>query len=159
MGSTHGQICQSVWPDVEIKIGPEFSKRCQKSRHRWFYLKRDVFKEPKRSPYIWAIVKRNFGHKEFLKIAQSGHTAANPLWKSWRRQFKLESSEVGLCNSRGCHSPEPDTVKKIPNAKLCNASTGWLLKKFQPIKMLKTSVVQIYMEKFSLKDWALWPIL
>ena len=55
----------SVWPDVEIKSSPKFSKSCQKSNHNSFYMKSDVFKTPK--PHIWATFKRKFDTKILQK--------------------------------------------------------------------------------------------
>ena len=70
-------LLQSVWPDVEIKSSPNFTKRCPKISHSNFYLKFDAFqKRAKSRPYIWVNSERNFVTKYHCKIAQSGHTAA-----------------------------------------------------------------------------------
>ena len=42
---------------LKLKVAHSYPKVGPKSSHSSFYLKTDVFKEPKKSPYIWANFK------------------------------------------------------------------------------------------------------
>ena len=48
---------------LKLKVAQSCHKRSRIS----FYSKSNVFKDPKKSPYIWAYFKRNLGTKNFKK--------------------------------------------------------------------------------------------
>ena len=64
----------AVWPYVEIKSIPIFSKVAQKTESTIFYFKSDAFKRAKKVTMCWSTFVRKFVAKIFWNIAQSGHT-------------------------------------------------------------------------------------
>ena len=79
-----------MWPNVEINKAQLFPKVAQK-----VFLKSGVFKNPKKSPYIWANFKRKFD-TWILKNVQSGHTG-------------LTNTTMG-----NCCNPKEEPNEKLP---------------------------------------------
>ena len=75
-------VTRPVWPNVDIKGSPKFSKSCPKCRHSSLYLRTYDFKKPKKSPYIWASFKVGFHEQQF----HVGKSQMLILWaKVWQK--------------------------------------------------------------------------
>ena len=61
----------SVWPNVQIKSSPKFSKSCLKSSQSSFYLKSDIFNNPKNHIHLGNFWKKIW-HKESANLVTLG---------------------------------------------------------------------------------------
>ena len=82
-----------------------FSKSCPKSSESSFYLKSDVFIEPKKSPNIWANIKETLTQSIFKNLT---------IWSDWAVNISVGSSIVEG-GKEPCEVHDQCDQKKSPN--------------------------------------------
>ena len=101
-----------VWPDVEIKSSPNFSKSCPTPSHSSFYLKRDVYKEPKRHHTFGLTLKETLTQWILKNRPIWSHCLARSLGRknpSAAAPFKAADSVTRCCSKK-----QPIVIQKQP---------------------------------------------
>ena len=86
-----------VWPDAKLKKSTHFSKSCPKSSHSSGYLKIDFFRLAVKNHHTCDQLLTENKSTRTLKIAQSVHTGAFPIWMTqvWF-VFHFSLTHIGL---------------------------------------------------------------